>query len=137
MKRKILGIFVMGLLIGTAVNTVSACTGFTASDKDNVLVGINFDWSRNFDVYMNVYPEGEGKYGRIIFDIWWPWFGFDFTLPIQGMNDQGLFVDTYMTPAHPVDYSGKPFFESVMILSIMIIPYGHIVLQNAQLSLKF
>ena len=112
MKRKILGIFVMGLLIGTAVNTVSACTGFTASDKDNVLVGINFDWSRNFDVYMNVYPEGEGKYGRIIFDIWWPWFGFDFTLPIQGMNDQGLFVDTYMTPAHPVDYSGKPFFES-------------------------
>jgi len=111
MKRKIVVIFVMGLLIATAVNTVSACTGFTASDGENVLVGSNFDWSRNFDVYMNVFPEGEGKFGRIIFDIWWPWFGFDYTLPIQGMNDQGLFVDTYMTPAHPVDYSGLPLFE--------------------------
>ncbi|UCF49973.1 MAG: hypothetical protein JSU91_00395 [Thermoplasmatales archaeon] len=108
-------IFVMTLLITIVLMTasvVSACTGFNASEEDNVLVGINFDWSRNFDVYMNVYPEAEGKYGRIIFDIWWPWFGFDYTLPIQGMNDQGLFVDTYITPSHTVDYSGNPFFES-------------------------
>jgi len=113
MKGKIIRICIIGLLIGTSislVNSVSACTGFTASKEGNVLVGSNFDWSMDFNVYMNVYPEGEGKYGRIIFDIWWPWFGFDHTLPIQGMNDQGLFVDTYMTPEHPVDYSGKPLF---------------------------
>jgi len=113
--KKIIGIFIVTLLIGTALatfNSVSACTGFTASEGENVLVGCNFDWSQDFNVYMNLFPAEDGKFGRIIFDIWWPWFGFDFTLPIQGMNDQGLFVDTYMVPAHPVDYSGEPFFES-------------------------
>jgi len=115
MKKKLVSILVMTLLIGTGitvVNSVSACTGFTASDDENVLVGNNFDWSLDFNVYMNLFPAEEGKYGRIIFDIWWPWIGFDFTLPIQGMNDQGLFVDTYMTPEYAVDHSGAPFFES-------------------------
>jgi len=113
MKRKIVEILVMMLMITTVVlPVISACTGFTASEDENVLVGSNFDWSRDFNVYVNVFPVEEGKYGRVVFDIWWPWFGFDFTLPIQGMNDQGLFVDTYMVPEHTVDYSGAPFFFS-------------------------
>jgi len=110
--KKIIGIFIVTLLIGTVVSQVSACTGFTASKDENVLVGCNFDWSRDFNVYMNFFPVEEGKFGRILFDLWWPYSGFDYTLAIQGMNDQGLFVDTYMVPEHTVDYSGAPFFES-------------------------
>lgn len=106
----------MGLLIGTVftmTNTVSACLGFTASEDNNVLVGTNMDWSRDFNVFINFFPSDEGKYGRVILDIPWPWFGDpDWFLPIQGMNDQGLFFDTYMTPSRPAVYKGKPFFES-------------------------
>jgi len=35
--RKILGTFIVTLLIGTFVSQVSACTGFTYNDENNVL----------------------------------------------------------------------------------------------------
>jgi hypothetical protein len=116
MNKKIVGIFICMLLIGTiiaSVNSVYACLGFTASDDDDVLVGCNADWSVDWNVYINFLPAEEGKYGRVVLDMWWPWFGDqDWFLPIQGMNDQGLFFDTYMTPERPAVYSGLPFFES-------------------------
>lgn len=117
MKQKTIAIFIVGLLIGTGVtivNSVSACTGFTANEPDNVLVGCNFDWSMDFNVYLNVLPSQEGKYGYILFDIYWPWFGDpNGILPIQGINDQGLFFDTYETPHHePINSKDKPIFSS-------------------------
>jgi choloylglycine hydrolase len=112
MKKKIVILILMTLLTLAIVFPVSACTGFTASDENNVLVGCNFDWSWDFNVYKNIFSAEDGKYGRIIFDIWWPYDDVDYTLAIQGMNDQGLFVDTYMVPDHTVDYNGAPFFES-------------------------
>ena len=117
MKKKLVSILVMTLLIGTvvsAVNSVSACTGFTASEGENVLVGNNFDWSLDFNVYMNVLTAEEGKNGLVLFDMYWPWFGDpNGVLPIQGMNDQGLFYDTYFTPyLEPVNSNDKPFFNS-------------------------
>ncbi len=117
MKKKIVSILVLTLLIGTVVsvvNSASACTGFTSSNDENVLVGNNFDWSQDFNVYMNVLTAEEGKYGRVLFDIYWPWFGDpNGILPIQGMNDQGLFFDTYFTPyLEPVNSSNKPIFNS-------------------------
>lgn len=100
-------------LLTLATGPVSACSGYTASDDETVLVGTNGDWSRDFNVYMNFFPAEEGKYGRAIFDMWWPWFGvYEYTLAKQGMNDQGLFFDTYMTPAYTVTSNDKPIFQS-------------------------
>ena len=52
--KKIVGIFIMMLLIGAiiaSVNSISACTGFTANDEENVLVGSNEDWhDYNFNI---------------------------------------------------------------------------------------
>jgi choloylglycine hydrolase len=114
MNKKIIGVCVMMLLIGPAVLSVSACTGFTASDDEKVLVGCNFDWSHDFNAYINFLPAEDGKYGRVLFDIYWPWFGDpEGYLPIQGMNDQGLFYDTYLTPyLLPVNSNDKPVFSS-------------------------
>jgi len=116
MKRKIIGICVMALLIGTVVsvvNSVSACTGFTASDGENVLVGNNFDL-HDFNMYMHFFPAEEDKFGRLIFDIWWPSEDNpDYILPKQGMNDQGLFFDLYLTPTlYPINSSDKPIFNN-------------------------
>jgi hypothetical protein len=98
--------------IFTNVDSVYVCLGFTASDDNNVLVGNNVDCSCDFNVFINTFPDEDVKYGRIIFDIWWPWFGdHDWFLTIQGMNDQGLFFDAYRNPDRPAVYSGEPFFK--------------------------
>jgi hypothetical protein len=122
MKKKFVSILVMTLLIGTVVsvvNSVSACTGFTASEDENVLVGTNFDWSHNFDVYMHFFPAEEGKFGRVIFEFNFPLdipiypIDPDWILPKQGMNDQGLFYDLYLTPfLLPENSNDKPIFNS-------------------------
>ena len=116
MKKKVAGILVMTLLIGTVVsvvNSVSACTGFTASEGENVLVGNNFDF-HDFNMYMHFFPAEEEKFGRVIFDMWWPSdTDPDYILPKQGMNDQGLFYDLFLTPELlPVNSSDKPIFSS-------------------------
>ncbi len=117
MNNKIIGILVATLLIVTVVsvvNSVTACTGFTASDDDTILVGCNFDWSRDFNAYINFLPAEDGKFGRVVYDIYWPWFGDpEGYLPSQGMNDQGLFYDTYLTPyLLPINSNDKPVFTS-------------------------
>ena len=43
MNKKIVGIFVMMLLIGPMVSQVSACTGFTYDDENNVFACHNDD----------------------------------------------------------------------------------------------
>ena len=121
--RKIRRIIKIGVTITVlftlTAGSISACTGFTSSNDETTLVGNNFDWSRDFNVYMNFFPAEEGKYGRVLFDMWWPWemeFGSieseDYFLPIQGMNDQGLFFDTYYTPTYTATPSDKPVFQS-------------------------
>ena len=126
MKSKIKRIIKIGVII-TALLTVttgsvSACTGFTASDDDErVLAGTNFDLSFNFDVYMHFFPAEEGKYGRVIFEIPWPITEDDppylrdpdWICPKHGMNDQGLYSDIFITPdLVPVNSSDKPYFFS-------------------------
>jgi hypothetical protein len=71
--KKIIGIFSMMLLITiTVLPAVSACTGFTVSENDNILVGANHDWSATFNTYMHTFPAEEGKYGRVIFEFNFP-----------------------------------------------------------------
>ncbi|MCJ2514093.1 MAG: hypothetical protein LN408_06630, partial [Candidatus Thermoplasmatota archaeon] len=105
--KKIIGILVVTLLIGTVVstvNSVSACTGFTASEGENILVGTNFDWKLTFNVYMHFFPAEEEKFGRVIFDMNFPiqmesyTNNPDWIAPLQGMNDQGLFYHLFWTP---------------------------------------
>ncbi len=122
MKKKIVGILVMTLLIGTvisAVNSVSACTGFTASEDEKILVGANMDWSQNFDMYMHFFPAEEGKYGRVIIDFKFPLdmepypYDPDWIVPKEGMNDQGLFHSVFLTPyLLPENSNDKPIFYS-------------------------
>ncbi|UCB59189.1 MAG: hypothetical protein JSV67_02530 [Thermoplasmatales archaeon] len=123
MKKKIVGIFVMGLLIGTmlsVVNSVSACTGFTAYDGEKVLVGANMDWSQNFNMYMHFFPAEEGKFGRVIIDLkfalidWEPYPDDpDWISPKEGMNDQGLFYSIFVHPyLLPEKSNDKPIFYS-------------------------
>ena len=122
MRKKIVGILICMLLIGaivSVVNSVSACTGFTASEGDNILVGANHDWTPNFNVYMHTFPAGEGKYGRVIFEFNFPYlvepypYDPDYIVPKQGMNDQGLYFDLLYAPdLLPVNSSDKPLFDS-------------------------
>jgi len=117
--KKIIGIFVMMLLITTTVlPAISACTGFTVSEDDTILVGANHDWTPNFNVYMHTFPAEEGKYGRVIFEFHFPLqMGLkylpDYIVPKQGMNDQGLYFDLLWTPVLiPTNSSDKPTFDS-------------------------
>jgi len=121
MNRKILGIFIVTLLIATAIsaiNSVSACTGFTASEGEKVLVGTTFDWSQRFDIYRHYFPAEEGKYGRVIIDFKFPmdmepYNDPDWILPKEGMNDQGLFYSLFLTPHMvPENSNDKPIFSS-------------------------
>jgi len=112
------GILIAILMLTTG--SVSACTGFTSSDEETVLVGTNFDWSHSFNVYIHFFPGEEGKYGRVTFELQHSLgededFGPDpdWIVPKQGMNDQGLFYDVYLAPyVVPVNSSDKPIFTS-------------------------
>jgi choloylglycine hydrolase len=120
MIKKLIGIFIIILFIGTTVSQVSACTGFTVSEDDAILVGANHDWPHNFNVYMHTFPAMEEKYGRVIFEFnfplvidTFPYYLPDYIVPKQGMNDQGLYFDLLWAPELiPVNSSDKPSFDS-------------------------
>jgi len=117
MKRKFLGIYFLTLLITFVIVTasfVSACTTFQSYDLDDVLVGSNMDWSKNFMIYMHFFPAEEGKFGRVFFELPFPLVDYpNLICPKMGMNDQGLHVNVHLCPyLDPVNSSGKPLFES-------------------------
>jgi penicillin V acylase-like amidase (Ntn superfamily) len=109
--KKIIVICIMTLLIGTAALQVSACTGFTASDGETVLVGSNEDWHDN-NFNLRFFPPEDGKHGMMFFEIasLMP-DGTTAMSTFAGMNDQGLWYDGYATPyLLPVNSSEKPYF---------------------------
>ena len=115
MNRKIIGICIMTLLVGPSVFSVSACTGFTASDENLVLVGSNEDWD-NYNYNIRFFPPKDGKNGMMFFEIPFndPAQEAELTiLPIAGMNDKGLWYDLYLTPILlPENSSNKPYFTN-------------------------
>ncbi|PNX48871.1 MAG: hypothetical protein BV457_02865 [Thermoplasmata archaeon M9B1D] len=123
MKSKIVGIFICMLLIGTVVsvvNSVSACTGFTAIDGENVLVGNNEDWHLP-DPYIRVQPPEGDKNGYLIFEYGYPlpWDP-NFVRPFGGMNDKGLFFDAFGTPEDKIKFdASKPLLLYDPTLYIM------------------
>jgi hypothetical protein len=89
-------------------NIAFACTGFTASDDEKVLVGINED-SFNTRRYIEIFPPEEGKFGII-------YFCYEIAFRQQAMNDQGLFYDGYWAPhLDIVEGEGKPPPDGWMI----------------------
>ncbi len=111
MKKKIISVFVCMLMFATAVSSVSACTGLTYSDEENVFACHNEDWS-NYNFNIRFFPETDNKFGCMFFEIGITWDdGSEHMYPFSGMNDQGLFYSLYETPyLKPVNSSGKPFY---------------------------
>ncbi len=92
---------------------ISACTGFTASDELNVLVGNNEDLSLLADPQIRIIPPSDNSYGRVVFYCKWPYpFDTGSYSAFGGMNDQGLFFDIYSTPRLvPTNPLGKPNYN--------------------------
>jgi PKD domain-containing protein len=114
MKKKIVGVLVATLVTATvliSIHPASACTGFTTSEDDTVLVGNNEDWF-DPDSYIWVYPPEEGKYGRVFFAFNWPIpTNPNYYTDFAGMNDQGLFFDEFAhPPLKPVNSWYKPVY---------------------------
>jgi hypothetical protein len=94
MKRKIIGIFVMTLLIATIVSQVSACTGFTYNDENKVFACHNEDWHNFFT--LRFFPATEDKYGAMFIEVYDDTI--DMISPFSGMNDQGAWYSMYIHP---------------------------------------
>lgn len=108
--KKVIGFFVVTLLIATAVSQVSACTGFTYDDENNVFACHNEDWHDFFNI--RFFPASEGKYGRMFIEVFCTLEdGTDMMMPFTGLSDQGLFMSGYGTPyLEVVNSSGKPVY---------------------------
>lgn len=79
--------FLLVLII--AANSISACTIFSAIDRNMTLGGNNGDYS-NIDTYIVFYPASINKFGRVYVgwnEFWWQ----------TGMNDRGLFFASAST----------------------------------------
>jgi len=111
MNKKIIGIFIVTLLIGTFVSHVSACTGFTYDDENNVFACCNNDCGM-FNFNMRFFPPEGNKNGMVFFDMaeLQP-DGTILLIPNAGMNDQGCWFSVYGTPyLKPVNSTDKPIF---------------------------
>ena len=112
MQKKLTIMLVMIFIFGVHSNIVSACTGFTASNENLVLVGNNEDLSLLAEPQLRIIPPSENGYGRVVFYCRWP-FPFDtgrYTA-FGGLNDQGLFFDIYSTPyLRPTNPLNKPTY---------------------------
>jgi len=97
MKKKLVSMLVMTLLIGTVVsmvNSVSACTGFTYADENNVFACHNEDWHNFFT--LRFFPATESRHGAMFIEVYDDIIGL--VTPFSGMNDQGAWYSTYLTP---------------------------------------
>jgi choloylglycine hydrolase len=108
--KKTISVCIIFLLI-ILQSTALACTGFTYSEENQVIVGSNEDWN-DYDFWIRFFPAENDKYGRLIFENLWPINPDpDWHCPQNGINDQGLFYDCFATaPLLPVNSSQKPYY---------------------------
>ena len=113
MNKKFI-IIIISIVLIVNCNIVSACTGFTASNENQVLVGNNEDLTMLAEPRLIIYPPSGNSYGRVVFYCKWP-YPFDNAgySAFGGMNDKGLFFDIFSTPylelKNPLD---KPTFNN-------------------------
>lgn len=109
MKKAII-IFLLSLTL-IIPTTVSACTGFTATEDNLVLMGNNEDWY-DPDPYIRVHPAQQGRHGRLFIEFQWPPDNPSYFVPFTGINDQGLCFDSFLHPyKKPVNSQNKPYFN--------------------------
>ena len=116
MFRKLFEFLITTLLIGMIVSIIPsalACTGFTASDDNIILVGNNEDLSLLAEPQLRIIPPSENSYGRAVFYCKWPFpFNTGRYSAFGGLNDQGLFFDIYSTPTlEPTNPLDKPTYN--------------------------
>ena len=113
MKKKIIGILVGTLVIMTIVSQVSACTGFTYDDENNVIASCNED-SGFINFNLRFFPPENNKHGMVFFEVAEPQSDGSFILqPYASMNDQGCWYSAYGTPyLKPMDSIDKPVFTN-------------------------
>jgi hypothetical protein len=114
--KKIVSILVLMLLIATAIsvaNSVSACTGFTYDDENDVFASCNED-SGFINFNIRFFPPENNKNGMVFFEVAEPQpDGRTVLVPYAGMNDQGCWYSAYGTPyLKPVNSSDKPNFTN-------------------------
>jgi hypothetical protein len=109
-KNNLIFLAIVSIIVVLPINA-SACTGFTFSNEEKVLVGSNEDWY-DYDFWVRFLVGKNDTYGRLIIENHWPippdpnWH-----CPQVGMNDQGLFYDCFATPSLiPVNSSSKPYY---------------------------
>jgi hypothetical protein len=112
-----IGVVVVIVFILNSTSIVIACTGFTASDDNKVLVGSNEDHSHNNIKWIEVHPPEEGNYGHILFghNHWY----------VQGMNDQGLYWDGYDAPYLEVTKG-----EGLTPIPDNLYFFNHVIIEN-------
>ncbi|KYK22619.1 hypothetical protein AYK25_02345 [Thermoplasmatales archaeon SM1-50] len=109
MKIKIIVIFLVFLIISSSIliSSVSACTGFMATDGENILIGSNEDWC-TADYNIRFFPAEDGKFGKVLFDFDWPFpWNKDYDSPYSGLNDQGLYYDSFQAPYLKIKNNGR------------------------------
>jgi penicillin V acylase-like amidase (Ntn superfamily) len=95
---------VLALLVSYLFSTASACTIFSASNGDAVLVGNNEDWNHNnFSlVFYSADRQGFGHVAFVATENYW-----DIR---AGMNEHGVFIDSTWVPSSNVTIDPeKPF----------------------------
>ena len=111
-KRLVIVLTFFMILLGLHSGISSACTGFTASNENLVLVGNNEDLSLLAEPQLRIFPPSDNSYGRVVFYCKWPFpFATGSYAAFGGLNDQGLFFDIYSTPyLRPTNQLDKPTY---------------------------
>lgn len=105
-------IFTIFLLCSTS--PILACSGFTITKNDQVLIGHNKDW-HNPQTTIHVYPAEEGSYARLFLEIPFPHvFDRDYNVLAGGINEHGLCYESFVTPFNPASFElfKPPLFKN-------------------------
>ena len=119
MVKKLLIILII-VLFGINCSIVTACTGFTSSSDGIVLVGNNEDYTLDCAPKINIYPQMDDEYGRIVFcNKPYPFDNMPY-FEFGGMNDQGLFFDSFAVPyRHLTNPESKPVYNGWYIPNVL------------------
>ncbi|MHA2362701.1 MAG: hypothetical protein ACXAC7_01990 [Candidatus Hodarchaeales archaeon] len=108
--KKPIIVLIVFFIIGAYITPANACSHYTASIGETILVANNKDTGHTHS-HVWIHPASEGNYGRIYFGLiegipnGWTYIN-------CGMNDQGLFIDAADVPASNINnHTDKPLYS--------------------------
>jgi hypothetical protein len=118
--RKIIAIIIMMIPLLMSTNIGLACTGFTSSIDNIILVGNNEDYTLDCEPKINIYPPTDDEYGRIVFcNKPYPFENMPY-FEFGGMNEKGLFFDSFAVPyRHLANPDSKPVYNGWYIPNVL------------------